>query len=796
MAARLCLVLLFALVADVNALLAASPRVERKRLAVRCRAACGPAIVRCTAVEQRGVPFCRRRVLRQCRKLGLQVCVPQFGSTTTSTTPATTSTTWGGTSTTNPSETTTSTTTSSTTTVPTTLPLPPDDGPPWIESGPIQWSTLPPAEVVSGDTFPLALDVDVGAPWVAVEGTILDCVPRSSASECTEYEGTAAVPRLSFAGPPGRFELTGRTARICALPWISRTGILVPRVFLIDGAGNRAGPFFGPIAWTEAFARKRPEISLSTNDLAWSLAIGETAQPRSFGVYRSCGEGFPVSASTDVPWLSVEPGPGGFVVSVDDALVAAAGVHHGSVIVSVPDATPPERIVRVTVRRMDVQFSWIDLPASVAPGERFGGGLAVDGEGIAGTTATFWSSVPGTSREPFVYGPNRDWGGLPRSGDAGGIDIDASRIGDCPETAAVARLSAVVTPTDASGSPMGSFVTVAPPIGLPAATGPVIVPGQRTVTFNALVGRNPTPRTSTISVSCLPRGTADLAIGADVPWLSAVFHQGDEFGLSDRLRIAVDVAGLDPAQSPYRGTLQITSPVVAEPATVDVVLNLADIDVDVLTPAPTTIEVGQDFPLAFSVTGDVDAVSGTVRNCWIGSEEPLDALCISPATLGLGAFAGPPGVFTFAGHRYDYFDWSDTNELMLELYATKGDVVLGPFYPHLGSVDLPESSQSWLSVSPQRIDLLALAGQSPVSTTAYLSTFGDSIAWTATTDVPWLDVKPGAGSAYFGAKGPWIVADTTGLDPDASPFTGTITFHAPGSQPGAVSVPVTLTLVR
>jgi len=773
----------------------AGPRAERRARAKQCRALCGLEIERCVATEGRRPRACRRRVRRSCRRNGIEVCTQPSASTTTSTVRRPTTTVPVTTTVQETSTTTVTTTSTSTTTLPAV-----DLRVPWIESGPIQWTVAPPPQVVGGDTFPLELTVDVGEPWVAVEGTIMPCIPRTAGVGCDVlFAAPMGVTAPSFAGPPGTFEFTGLTHVMCWEPPYSATGVLVARVFLIDGEDNRSGPFFSPAARTHAYAAIRPEVGVGTSPREWNLTLGQVPEDQEIWAVRRCGDDFPITASTDLPWLSIVPTSSSigvsFALSVDGSQVAAPGTYQGAVTISAPGTVTPTTVVPVVVRRADIDIEWTTLPVSVAPTEYFTAELTVGGDLAALTGAVNGTQTP--SGFALEFGPTNFYRAR-FDGPPGTFTLDGRRRLECPDAARDEFLHATVTATDALGSVIGSFTSTSPAIELPAAIWPIIDPEARALTFHALVGRDPLPQVIQVSTSCIPEGNGALTVSTDAEWLTATYVPGWD-AASDAVRIAVDTIGLGTAGSPFSGTVTITSPFATAPATIDVTLHMAGLQAEWVTPPPATIEVGDDFTMALSITAlsgasSVDSVEGTVQNCSVSY--PPNLACLPEAALGLGAFDGPPGLFTFSGHRSISTDFSDTANIVVEFTATASGTVLGPFFAPIVPIAIPEPDDPWFGHSPQAISLLGIAGQTPLSARLDLRLWGgDQIAWTATTDTAWLRVDPDEGQVLNGWRDVRVVADTTSLDPGASPYSATITLQAPGSEQGTVTIPVTLTLV-
>jgi len=91
------------------------------------------------------------------------------------------------------------------------------------------------------------------------------------------------------------------------------------------------------------------------------------------------------------------------------------------------------------------------------------------------------------------------------------------------------------------------------------------------LTFNAFVGLNPPPRTLVLTSAC--GQSLNFTGASNVPWLQLTPTTGTVTGFGQQ-QVAVDVTGLNAAQSPLAATVTFTALGALNSPVVSVTLNL------------------------------------------------------------------------------------------------------------------------------------------------------------------------------------------------------------------------------
>jgi hypothetical protein len=155
-------------------------------------------------------------------------------------------------------------------------------------------------------------------------------------------------------------------------------------------------------------------------------------------------------------------------------------------------------------------------------------------------------------------------------------------------------------------------------------------------------------------------------------------------------------------------------------------------------------------------------------------------------------FEGRPRTFVLDARRgADCLDATSYYVLARVWFDTaSGD--LGPFVRQLSPIPLLASAAG-LSVAPDELVFNAFGRQTPPGQLLTVaSTCSAALDWRVTPSAPWLHAAPASGeSSQPGSV--LVTVDVSDLDPAHGPFTGTLTFTAPG-LPIPVVVPVTLNL--
>jgi VCBS repeat-containing protein len=265
-----------------------------------------------------------------------------------------------------------------------------------------------------------------------------------------------------------------------------------------------------------------------------------------------------------------------------------------SLVVTVTDnGTPPLAgtvTISVTITIPGVVAWTTPAPASVASGQAFplaltvaGNFLKISGEVLAcpttvpvdqcagfqieGTASSFSGSLSTFTSSQFQVTPS-SFSGAP------GTFTFTAQGSDCqgPEDFYfVARLFLLLP---GSSTFLGPFFGPLTTTTVQAPTGPLLQVLPQALTVNAFAGLNPPPHTLVLTSAC---GEAlNFSARADVPWLSLTPPAGTVpvFG-QQQVGVAVDVMGLNAAQSPFAATVTVTAPgALNTPLSVPLTLNL------------------------------------------------------------------------------------------------------------------------------------------------------------------------------------------------------------------------------
>jgi hypothetical protein len=220
------------------------------------------------------------------------------------------------------------------------------------------------------------------------------------------------------------------------------------------------------------------------------------------------------------------------------------------------------------------------------------------------------------------------------------------------------------------------------------------------------------------------------------------------------------------------------------------------------TPAPASVASAQAFPLALTVAGNFQQISGEVMACPItvpvdqcaGSQvEGTTQVQVTPAF-----FSGAPGTFTFTAQGSDCQGPEDFYFVArLFILLPGGSTFLGPFFGPLTTTTLQAPTGPLLQVLPQALTVNAFVELNPPPQTLLLTAAcGEALDFSARADVPWLSLTPLAGTVPgFGQQQVGVAVDVTGLNAAQSPFAATVTVTAPGALNTPVSVPLILNLL-
>jgi hypothetical protein len=209
--------------------------------------------------------------------------------------------------------------------------------------------------------------------------------------------------------------------------------------------------------------------------------------------------------------------------------------------------------------------------------------------------------------------------------------------------------------------------------------------------------------------------------------------------------------------------------------------------------APSTVEVGEEASLTLTVGSSAPFVFGEVVAC--PSSVPAYR-CSGAGPFDLdGFFSGPPGTFHFTARReaacgpdVDYY-------FVARVSLEAGFDELGPFLSPLTHTSLPAAPTEPLRVLPDGIVFNAFGREAPLPREIVIASgCGSPLGWSVVASEPWLRVTPSAGTTNRAdASTAKVEIDLSGLDASQGPFTGTLTFSAPGAT-APVTVPVVLNL--
>jgi hypothetical protein len=318
-----------------------------------------------------------------------------------------------------------------------------------------------------------------------------------------------------------------------------------------------------------------------------------------------------------------------------------------------------------------------------------------------------------------------------------------------------------------------------------------------TLEFNAVEGQNPQAKTLTIGTLC--GESVGWQLTENAPWLHVDPASGVTNSFLEDPAVSVDVADLDPGDSPFSATLTVSSPQAATPVHVPVTLNIiSGVDAQWTVPAPESVASGASFPLSLEVSATgATRVGGHILSC--PSDVPPDECAESFGTFFAitpeGGFSGPPGRFDFLARGIDCQGPRDYY-LLARYFVEKGIFdIFGPFLSPLTTTEVLAPTAPILRVEPTEFHFNALGGQGAIEQTLTIgSVCGESVAWTAAGDTPWLSAVPPNGMADGSGTPTAVTVDVTGLDAGEAPFTGMLTVSSPQAT-DTIQVPVTVDIL-
>jgi hypothetical protein len=323
-------------------------------------------------------------------------------------------------------------------------------------------------------------------------------------------------------------------------------------------------------------------------DLHFRSVRGGLPMPRDVSLSLACRDRGPArvdwAASVDVPWLRLSDTTGtvtpaqsvvypGTTVSVDPTgLDPAGGPYTGSLRITgagVDDLVLP---VELDIDG-DVDVAWTRAPESVASGASVPLALAVTGtfDRVEGRARDCDESVPPFCLFDFSsFAIDLTNAGF-FAGTPGTFDFDGTRFANCFGITQ-SFFGATFTITR-GGIQTGPFYATPSPVLEPAATTYSVLPGS--VTLRGIAGQN--PLAATLRPLWICGGALDWTAQVDRPWMDLTSIAGRTgYRVRDTTVLVVDTSTLDPAGSPYDGTVTFglagsSTPVASVPVHVEIV---------------------------------------------------------------------------------------------------------------------------------------------------------------------------------------------------------------------------------
>jgi hypothetical protein len=453
----------------------------------------------------------------------------------------------------------------------------------------LHWATPPPERVGTGQTFPLALTV--GGDFVSARVQL----DAGYAGSDRLFTLLTFAPGATLTGPPGDFNATGMRGTDCDGPidaelrsevWITGT----------DGIER------GPVPFTPApFEATRSTVAQTLgsavggttamgNNLHFRTVRGGLPMPRDVSLWLACPDRGPArvdwTATVDVPWLQLSDTTGELTptqsviypvttLSVDPTGLDPAGsLYTGHLTFTAPGTGNSPLVLPVDLDITgDIAVDWTTAPATIAPGESFPLALAVTGnfDQVAGRALDCDSSV-----EPFClfdfssYAVDLTNAGF-FAGPPGTFAFEGTRFANCfglthsffGATFTIAR----------DGSLLGPFYATPSPVLEPIATTYSVLPSA--ITLRGLAGQS--PLAATLSPLWICGGALDWTAQVNRPWMGLTAVAGQTgFRVRDTITVVVDTGTLDPAGSPYDGSVTFglagsAMPVATVPVHVEIV---------------------------------------------------------------------------------------------------------------------------------------------------------------------------------------------------------------------------------
>ncbi|HEX7901340.1 MAG TPA: BACON domain-containing carbohydrate-binding protein, partial [Planctomycetota bacterium] len=513
----------------------------------------------------------------------------------------------------------------------------------------------------------------------------------------------------------------------------------------------RKSSTFSTSAASRQFALvSQPSIYVDSDAIATAQA-SSTSSTRGVRILNAGTGTLSWTASSNQPWLTFAPGNGSSPSAGSSSLGVvintaglAAGDYAATVTLTSGGAINSPRTLAVNLRV--VAITWVTPPAGPYTG---GQPINVSWSLNAGTATTTDHQVYYTS---FPNTPNTGSNGSGQQPGGSGIysaTLQAPTVGSTStwSYAPIAKIDGAYV----SGPVVNAVIN--------PATAPVIG-SFSPLTFAAARG-GPNPTSASLELYNTGTGTLAWSGSASVPWLRVSPPSGSLAAAAHQpFVVSADVAGL--AAGVHTGSVLITAPGAANsPKSVPVTLTV--VGVDWITPPAASYLSGDVISARWSVTG------GAIQFSSIGLRSSTQN---PPYGTGASQY-GSSGVYD--GFFVAPAVTSPTTYFLAPYVAYNPDAT----GPAVAVLILPPAN---LKVTPNSLSFGAAGAQ----TLNVLNTGAGALAFTASSDVPWLTVDPAGGSAPQAVT---ATADPAGLP--AGGHRGTVTVTSGGT---VRTVPVTMEL--
>jgi hypothetical protein len=254
------------------------------------------------------------------------------------------------------------------------------------------------------------------------------------------------------------------------------------------------------------------------------------------------------------------------------------------------------------------------------------------------------------------------------------------------------------------------------------------------------------------------------------------------------VKLSVDPSALGEASSPtgaFSGTVTFDSPdATGGPIVIPVTATVlsGSIDAHWTTPPPTEVQSSHDFPLAFDVSGDVGGFSAFLFSQRVPPPSQFED---SPFQLPVSVTGPGHYALDARGVSCNGADYALALSVRLSNGAATGRV---PILPALLTRLLPLPAAFGV-FEGALADFRIFAGLSSGSQSVRLATdCRRELRWTATPDVPWIEVTPASGTTR--GRDVFISVNPAALGTAPGLYTGHVVFASPDDPAHTPDVPV------